>query len=85
MAALMPFTKIKYDGKQVELHWTETKAGTDIEHVMRCRQQPTPAFKEVFSGIARPLVMNFLDLPAHWNIAVTGLSINIEDNDERLG
>lgn len=83
----MKFTKIKWDGKRVELAWTDkTVAGTETEHVMKSYGQPSPMFRAVFTNFAR-IVIDFLELPESWldEMRVTGLSINEEEGDGRAG
>lgn len=83
----MKFTKIKWDGKRVELHWTEKRGPTtDVDQVLKSFDQPSPKFRAVFTNFAS-IVVQFLELPESWltELRVTGLSTNEEEGDGRAG
>lgn len=85
---MITIRKVKWDGKKVEIHSTETKKGVETEKITRSVQQPSPKFVKVFqSGISHALAILELDgsYDRGHTFAVTGYSFNIEEEDERSG
>lgn len=87
----MRFSKIKYDGKQVALVWTTKKpkaggATEEVVHHLTCGEHPVPAFARALQAFV-PFVLTTLELPRDYGegVKVTGLSINEEEKDGRLG
>lgn len=82
----MQFTKIKYDGKQVELAWTEKKKSTEIIHTLSSKEQPDIELPNALAGFA-DFVERLAEVPHAWmrNVRVTSVSINVEEKDGRLG
>jgi hypothetical protein len=82
----MRFTKIKYDGKQVELAWSEKKKSTEIIHTLSSKEQPDKELGDSLSAFA-DFVERICQLPHAWmaNVRVTSISVNVEEKDGRLG
>jgi hypothetical protein len=82
----MNFTKIKYDGKKVELHWNEKRPkGTDLTHTLTSTEPPAPEMRKALDKFDS-FVEELLEVPSIWmdSLTVTGLSIN-EEEDGRQG
>jgi hypothetical protein len=82
----MKFTKIKYDGKKVELSWNEkSKKGTEISHTLTSTEAPAIELKNALNAFER-FVEDLLEVAPQWmlTLKVTGLSIN-EEEDGRAG
>ena len=84
----MKFSKVKYDGKKVELLWTEKQpGGTKIEHNLTSGQAPEKRFKDAIDEFVS-FVREILELPAEYTMdgfRVTGVSTNEEEGDGRAG
>lgn len=83
----MKFSKIKFDGITVELHWTtELDGGGIIKHSLESTDAPRPEFVAAMRAMV-PHVLEVLELEsAGWEdtLSVSGLSIN-EETDGRRG
>lgn len=81
----MHFTKIKYDGKKVELAWTVQQKSTEITHTLTSSEKPLPALPQALNAF-NDFVETLLEVQPGWmdNAKVTGLSINTEE-DGRSG
>lgn len=83
----MQFRKIKWNGTEVVLQWTESKVrGDEIKHELTSTDAPAPSFEKAMAAFA-PIVLDLLELPESYEsgLRVTGLSINVEKGDDRLG
>jgi hypothetical protein len=82
----MRFTKIKYDGKQVELAWSEKKKSTEIIHTLSSKEQPDKELPEALNAFAE-FVERLCEVPKAWmrTVKVTSISVNVEEKDGRLG
>ena len=83
----MRFTKIKSNGKTVELQWHESKLnGEEISHHLTSPDAPSPALPSALAAFV-PIVLDLLQLPEDWseNLRVQSLSINHEKGDGRMG
>lgn len=79
------FTKIKDDGKQVQLIYLEARGTAEVEVRLTSKERPRPAFTHALAAFA-PLAIDLLEV--RWSaseLAVTGLSINKEEGDGRDG
>lgn len=84
----MKFSKIKcIPGKKVELVWTGTENGCEIEHHVTSDEEPKPEFPKALDAFV-PYVMELLGLGDNSvfrnELHVTGLSIDVGE-DERRG
>lgn len=83
----MKFSKVKYDGKKVELLWTEKSSGAVIEHKLTSSQAPEKKFVEAMEGFT-DFVAEILELSPEYvreGFKVTGVSMNEEEGDGRAG
>lgn len=82
----MKFSKIKYDWKKVELSWTTKEKGAEIAHHLTSSARPAPAFTGAMRRFV-PIVLSLLELPDSYDdgLQVTGISLNVEENDGRRG
>lgn len=82
----MKFSKVKYDGKKVELSWTTKEKGAEIAHHLSSSSRPAPEFTGAMRRFV-PIVLSLLELPDSYDdgLQVTGISLNEEENDGRRG
>ena len=77
----MQFTKIKYDGKKVELSWTTKTEHEKIEHHITSDESPDV---DLVTALRRfvPHVVDLLHVPEQWgrDLRVTGLSLTEEED-----
>ncbi|MBX3045106.1 MAG: hypothetical protein KIT33_15075 [Candidatus Kapabacteria bacterium] len=83
----MQFTKIKYDGTQVELH---IKSNTQIQDDKEIREftskdLPLPSFKQCFDDL-KPYVEEILSLPEGYmaDSSITSVSISHKESGESV-
>lgn len=82
----MKFTKIKYDGKKLELVWSTSPSPLlEVTNSIESKLEPVAAFPNAMAAFV-PMVITMLKLPPEWlsGLSVTGVSLS-EDKDERRG
>ena len=83
---MVTFSKIKFDGVVVELTWTTTlDGGGEIVHTLKSTDAPKADFAEALRAMV-PHVLDVLELDGcglEDAVAVTGLSINTEEDGRR--
>lgn len=82
----MRFTKIKFNGFQVQLTWIEKKGSSgEVESTLKSYERPDPELGNAMRAFV-PIVFDLLDLlRGDWEVdfLVTGLSINEEDDGRK--
>ena len=79
------FTKIKYDGSQVELHYEDGEGYAD-KYTMKCSERPRPELGKAFMDLGVE-VIQLCELPDNYldRIIVRSVSLNYGGKQETMG
>jgi hypothetical protein len=77
------FSKIKYDGKAVELMWSTIERADTIEHRLSSGEPPRRELKHALAEFV-PHVLRMLELPANYEhgLLITGLIVKDGKDDD---